>query len=262
MNTSNPYDGDRVAGTVGVPLAGVELRIADPETGKAVPEGEIGVIEVRGPNVFSGYWRMPEKPPPNFAPMASSSPAISARSTTAAMSRSSAAPAISIITGGFNVYPKEIESEIDAMPGVVESRGDRRAPSGFRRGRNRGCRRAPTHSTKRRSLMRSRIALPSYKLPKRLVIRGRAAAQHHGQGPEECASRPLPHALQHALATNPSPSRAPSPTPNRDKDGRSASKPGLVRVSIAACGAARLFVSGRRSGSAAPVRPNTGPSPD
>jgi acyl-CoA synthetase (AMP-forming)/AMP-acid ligase II len=59
MNTSNPYDGDRRAGTVGLPLPGVELRIMG-EAGP-MPEGEVGVIEVRGPNVFQGYWQMPEK---------------------------------------------------------------------------------------------------------------------------------------------------------------------------------------------------------
>jgi malonyl-CoA/methylmalonyl-CoA synthetase len=61
MNTSNPYDGDRVPGSVGLPLPGVELRITDPETGAVLPQGEVGGIEVRGPNVFKGYWQMPEK---------------------------------------------------------------------------------------------------------------------------------------------------------------------------------------------------------
>ena len=55
MNTSNPYEGERRAGAVGFPLPGTDLRITDPDTGKHVPEGEIGVIEVKGPNVFSGY---------------------------------------------------------------------------------------------------------------------------------------------------------------------------------------------------------------
>ena len=61
MNTSNPYDGPRRGGTVGTPLPGVELKICDPETGETLPQGEIGVVEVRGPNVFQGYWKMPEK---------------------------------------------------------------------------------------------------------------------------------------------------------------------------------------------------------
>ncbi|TMJ46750.1 MAG: malonyl-CoA synthase, partial [Alphaproteobacteria bacterium] len=66
MNTSNPYDGERIAGSVGFPLSGVELRIADPATGKVLPPGEVGVIEIRGPNVFAGYWRMPEKTAAEF----------------------------------------------------------------------------------------------------------------------------------------------------------------------------------------------------
>ena len=61
MSTSNPYDGERRMGTVGFPLPGVDLRITDPQSGKPLPDGEIGMIEVRGPNVFKGYRRMPEK---------------------------------------------------------------------------------------------------------------------------------------------------------------------------------------------------------
>ena len=68
MNTSNPYDGERIAGTVGFALPGVSLRIADPETGAPVAPGEIGMIEVKGPNVFKGYWRMPEKTAAEFRP--------------------------------------------------------------------------------------------------------------------------------------------------------------------------------------------------
>ena len=66
MNTSNPYEGERVAGTVGFPLPGVSLRVADPDTGAELAQGEIGVIEVKGPNVFGGYWRMPEKTAAEF----------------------------------------------------------------------------------------------------------------------------------------------------------------------------------------------------
>ncbi|MEL0251785.1 MAG: AMP-binding protein, partial [Novosphingobium sp.] len=61
MNTSNPYEGERKPGSVGFPLPGVDLRIADPASGALLPQGEIGVIEVKGPNVFGGYWQMPEK---------------------------------------------------------------------------------------------------------------------------------------------------------------------------------------------------------
>ena len=66
MNTSNPYEGERIPGSVGMPLPGVDIRVTDPETGTALPQGEVGMIEVRGPNVFKGYWRMPEKTKAEF----------------------------------------------------------------------------------------------------------------------------------------------------------------------------------------------------
>ncbi|HVY00129.1 MAG TPA: malonyl-CoA synthase [Pseudorhodoplanes sp.] len=120
MNTSNPYDGDRVAGTVGFPLPGVELRIAG-EDGKLLPQGEVGGIEVRGPNVFKGYWRMPDKTRAEFRAdgffITGDVGKIDARGYVHIVGRAKDL----IITGGFNVYPKEIESEIDAMPGVAES---------------------------------------------------------------------------------------------------------------------------------------------
>ncbi len=121
MNTSNPYDGERVAGTVGFPLPGVELRIADPETGRVLAQGEIGGIEVRGPNVFTGYWRMPDKTRAEFRAdgffITGDVGQIDARGYVHIVGRAKDL----IITGGFNVYPKEIESEIDALPGVAES---------------------------------------------------------------------------------------------------------------------------------------------
>src|SRR6202166_1854686 len=66
MNTSNPYNGDRVPGAVGRALPGVTVRVTDPETGQILPPETIGMIEVRGPNVFKGYWRMPEKTKAEF----------------------------------------------------------------------------------------------------------------------------------------------------------------------------------------------------
>ena len=121
MNTSNPYDGDRIAGTVGFPLPNVEVRIADADTGKILPQGEIGVIEVKGPNVFAGYWRMPEKTKAEFRPdgffITGDVGKIDERGYVHIVGRAKDL----IITGGFNVYPKEVETELDAMPGVVES---------------------------------------------------------------------------------------------------------------------------------------------
>ena len=121
MNTSNPYNGDRVAGTVGFPLPGVALRIADPETGRELPLGETGGIEVKGPNVFSGYWRMPDKTKAEFRSdgffITGDVGRIDQRGYVHIVGRAKDL----IITGGFNVYPKEIESEIDSLPGVIES---------------------------------------------------------------------------------------------------------------------------------------------
>lgn len=121
MNTSNPYDGERVPGAVGFPLPGVSVRVTEPETGKELPREEIGMIEVKGPNVFKGYWRMPDKTKSEFRPdgffITGDLGKIDARGYVHILGRGKDL----VISGGFNVYPKEIESEIDAMPGVIES---------------------------------------------------------------------------------------------------------------------------------------------
>lgn len=121
MNTSNPYDGERVPGAVGFPLPGVSVRVTDPETGKELPREDIGMIEVKGPNVFKGYWRMPEKTKAEFRPdgffITGDLGKIDGKGYVHILGRGKDL----VISGGFNVYPKEIESEIDAMPGVIES---------------------------------------------------------------------------------------------------------------------------------------------
>jgi len=121
MNTSNPYDGERVAGAVGHALPGVSVRVSDPETGKVLAPEEIGMIEVKGPNVFKGYWRMPEKTRSEFRDdgffITGDLGKIDDKGYVHILGRGKDL----VISGGFNVYPKEIESEIDAMPGVVES---------------------------------------------------------------------------------------------------------------------------------------------
>ncbi|MDX1817157.1 MAG: malonyl-CoA synthase [Marinobacter sp.] len=123
MNTSNPYDGDRIAGTVGLPLPGVEIRITDPESGthKPLAQGEIGMLEVRGPNVFKGYWRMPEKTRAELLDdgffVTGDLALIDERGYVQIVGRDKDL----VISGGFNVYPKEVEQVIDEMDGVVES---------------------------------------------------------------------------------------------------------------------------------------------
>ncbi len=121
MNTSNPYDGDRRAGTVGFPLPGVEVIVTDPKTGEEVVQGEVGILEVRGPNVFVGYWRMPEKTAEELREngffITGDMAQIDERGYISIVGRSKDL----IITGGYNVYPKEIELLINEVEGVNES---------------------------------------------------------------------------------------------------------------------------------------------
>ena len=124
MNTSNPYDGARRPGTVGLPLPDVEVRIADPEAANAprvLPTGDVGMIEVRGPNVFRGYWRMPEKTAEELRPdgwfITGDLGRIDGQGYVSIVGRSKDL----VISGGYNIYPKEIEEAIDDLPGVRES---------------------------------------------------------------------------------------------------------------------------------------------
>jgi malonyl-CoA/methylmalonyl-CoA synthetase len=121
MNTSNPYEGDRVAGTVGFPLPAVEVRVVHAETAEPLPQGDVGILEVRGPNVFPGYWRMPEKTKTEFRPdgffITGDVAKIDERGYVHIVGRAKDL----VITGGYNVYPKEVETELDAIPGVAES---------------------------------------------------------------------------------------------------------------------------------------------
>lgn len=121
MNTSNPYEGNRRPGTVGYPLPSVVVKITDPNTGEALPTGEVGSIEVRGPNVFKGYWNMPEKTKEELRDngffITGDLGMIDDQGYVSIIGRSKDL----IITGGYNVYPKEIELLIDGLEGVVES---------------------------------------------------------------------------------------------------------------------------------------------
>lgn len=120
MNTSNPLDGERKPGTVGPALPGVDLRIVD-EQGQPVPQGEAGQLEVKGQNVFAGYWRMPDKTAEEFT--------ADGYFKTGDVAKQDADGYVSIvgrakdmvISGGYNVYPKEVEGVIDDLAGVDES---------------------------------------------------------------------------------------------------------------------------------------------
>jgi malonyl-CoA/methylmalonyl-CoA synthetase len=121
MIASNPYDGERRPGAVGFALPGIEVRIADRESGETVPQGEIGAIEVRGPNVFKGYWQMPEKTAAEFRPdgffITGDLGLIDSEGYLRIVGRDKDL----VISGGYNVYPKEIEALIDELPEVLES---------------------------------------------------------------------------------------------------------------------------------------------
>jgi malonyl-CoA/methylmalonyl-CoA synthetase len=122
MNTSNPYDGPRVPGSVGLPLPGIELRVIDPQGGVPLSGPDaVGGLEVRGPNVCAGYWRDAAKTASEFT--------ADGWFRTGDVGRVDAAGYVYIvgrakdlvITGGYNVYPKEVEMEFDRLPGVAES---------------------------------------------------------------------------------------------------------------------------------------------
>lgn len=121
MNTSNPYEGERRPGSVGFPLPNIELKITDMETGEELPPGEIGIIEVRGPNVFKGYWNMPEKTAEELRPdgffITGDLGVIDNDGYVSIVGRNKDL----IISGGYNIYPKEIEALLDKQPGVIES---------------------------------------------------------------------------------------------------------------------------------------------
>ncbi len=121
MNTSNPYAGDRRAGTVGKPLPFISVRVADPLTHEELPAENDGMIEVQGPNVFKGYWRNPQKTAEDFTGDGWFITGDMGRVSSDGYVTISGRAKDLVITGGFNVYPKEVELLIDAMPGVLES---------------------------------------------------------------------------------------------------------------------------------------------
>lgn len=120
MITSNPYNGERIPATVGFPLPGVRARVAD-EQGKELPRGKVGVLEITGPNVFQGYWCMPEKTVEEFR-----DDGYFITGDMAVMDENDRVSIVGrakdlVISGGYNVYPKEVETVIDDLDGVKES---------------------------------------------------------------------------------------------------------------------------------------------
>jgi malonyl-CoA/methylmalonyl-CoA synthetase len=121
MSTSNPYDGDRRPGTVGPALPGVEVRITDPATGAALPAETPGMVEVRGPNVFAGYWNLPDKTREEMRAdgwfITGDIGRLSPDGYLTLVGRQKDV----VIAGGLNIYPSEVEAALDALPGVLES---------------------------------------------------------------------------------------------------------------------------------------------
>ncbi|MFO1184782.1 MAG: malonyl-CoA synthase [Bauldia sp.] len=170
MNTSNPYDGDRLPGSVGLPLPGVDVRITDPEAGSTLPVGATGMIEVRGPNVFKGYWRLPEKTASEFRKdgffITGDLGRIDARGYVWIVGRNKDM----IITGGLNVYPKEVEDEIDAIAGVTESAVIGLPHPDFGEGVTAVVVAADKTLTEQAVLARLKDRLAKFKQPKRVVF--------------------------------------------------------------------------------------------
>ncbi|HEX8417497.1 MAG TPA: malonyl-CoA synthase [Methylobacterium sp.] len=170
MNTSNPYEGARIAGTVGLPLAGVAVRVVDPETGAVLGQDAVGMIEVKGPNVFQGYWRMPEKTAAEFKAdgffVTGDLGKIDPQGYVHIVGRGKDL----IITGGYNVYPKEVENEIDALPGIVESAVIGVAHADFGEGVTAVVVARSGHPSEAEMLRTLETRLARYKCPKRILF--------------------------------------------------------------------------------------------
>ncbi|MCK1716539.1 malonyl-CoA synthase [Bradyrhizobium sp. 141] len=171
MIASNPYEGARIAGSVGRPLPAVEVRVADPETGAILPVGDVGMIEVKGPNVFAGYWNMPDKTAAEFRSdgffITGDLGKLDADGYLHIVGRGKDL----IITGGFNVYPKEIETEIDAIPGVSESAVVGVPHADFGEGVTAAVVRSPDSSVDERAILDALAGrLAKFKQPKRIIF--------------------------------------------------------------------------------------------
>ncbi len=183
--TSNPLGGERIAGSVGYPLPGVDLRIAGGEA--------TGVIEIRGPSVFSAYWRMPEKTAEEFTADGFFLTGDVGRQDPDGRVWISGRAKDLIISGGFNVYPKEVELVLDELDGVAESAVVGVPHPDFGEG---VVAVVIGEGDEAAIIAACRERLAAFKAPKRIVFVGEPAAQRHGQGAEESAARTLRRAIQ------------------------------------------------------------------
>ncbi|HYL71276.1 MAG TPA: AMP-binding protein [Candidatus Dormibacteraeota bacterium] len=172
MNTSNPYDGPRRPGSVGPPLPGVALRVADPDGGAPLLEVDtVGALEVRGPNVFAGYWRDNAKTREAFTADGWFRTGDLGRVDRDGYVHIVGRAKDLVISGGYNVYPKEVESELDALPGVAESAVFGVAHPDFGEGVTAAVVAQPGARLSEAALLETlRPRLASYKVPKRIVL--------------------------------------------------------------------------------------------
>ncbi len=190
MITSNPYDGERRAGTVGFPLPGVSLRIGEPATGRPLPQGEIGMIEVKGPNVFKGYWQQPDKTAAEFRSdgffITGDLGMIDEQSYVHIVGRGKDL----IITGGLNVYPREVENAIEEIRRRCRMCRHRHRSSRFWRGCD-GARRAAGGRDIGRENGAGGAAWPARQVQAAEARPDRSwtAAQRHGQDREGCPAK-------------------------------------------------------------------------
>jgi len=172
MNTSNPYEGARVPGSVGPPLPGVQVRVINPETGAVdtTPDA-VGTLEIKGPNVFSGYWQAPEKTALEFTPDGWFKTGDLGRIDSNGYVHIVGRVKDLVISGGYNVYPKEVETELDAIPGVLESAVFGVPHPDFGEGVTAAVVLQPgTQLTEAAILEAIRSRLARYKLPKRILL--------------------------------------------------------------------------------------------
>ena len=198
MITSNPYDGERRPGAVGFALPGVSVRIADLESGAPVQAGEIGGIEVKGPNVFAGYWRMPEKTAQEFRADGYFITGDLARVEDDGYIHIVGRAKDLVISGGFNVYPKEVETEIDAIEGVLESAVFGVPHADFGEAVTAAVVARPGSTLSELAILSALgRRLAKFKAPKQIVLVEFSAAQCHGQGAEGSAAGSLQGHLSH-----------------------------------------------------------------